>query len=157
MNARQLMTRDVVTCAPDDPLSHAARLMWENDIGCLPVVGLGGKLVGMLTDRDVCMAAYTRDRPLSELPVSGAMAEVVHACSEDEPLEKVAALMRDHQVHRVPVTDWAQRVVGVVSLNDIAQRVDPATEAPADDLSAAALARTLAAIMAPRTPHAAAS
>lgn len=155
MKAGELMSRGVVTCAPDDTLGHAARLMWDHDIGYLPVVHLGAKVVGVLTDRDICMAAYTQDKPLSQLRVSSAMARLVHSCVEDDTLEAAEALMRDHQVRRIPVTDWAQRLVGVLSLNDVARHADTAPGAQSDGLAPATVMQLLAAVSEPRTTRAA--
>jgi CBS domain-containing protein len=70
MNISQLMNRNVATCRPEDNLAIAAGKMWDRDVGCLPVVGADGSVVGMITDRDVCMGAYTQGRPLHEIPVS---------------------------------------------------------------------------------------
>ena len=76
MRVEQLMTRTVETCEPHDTLVTAARIMWTRDCGCVPVVVPeegGHRVVGMLTDRDVCMAAYLQGRPLSEISVASVM------------------------------------------------------------------------------------
>ena len=70
---REVMTKDVLTCSVSDRLNRAAQLMWESDCGCIPIVEEHGMLVGMLTDRDICMAAYTSGKPLSEISVTSAM------------------------------------------------------------------------------------
>ncbi|HVS11206.1 MAG TPA: CBS domain-containing protein, partial [Planctomycetota bacterium] len=80
MKVEQLMTRDVKACAPQDSLSRAAQLLWESDIGALPVVDSEGRVVGMVTDRDVCMAAYFKGRPLAEIRVDETMARKVYSC-----------------------------------------------------------------------------
>ena len=83
MRIEQLMTKSPKTCRPDSSLSHAARLMWENDFGCLPVTegDESGRLVGMITDRDICMAAYFAGRALNEIQVADAMTKDVRACN----------------------------------------------------------------------------
>jgi CBS-domain-containing membrane protein len=75
MRVEQLMTRDVKVCRAEDTLSRAAQLMWEHDCGCVPVIGTNGdgRLVGIITDRDIAMAAYTQGWPQSAIPVSTAM------------------------------------------------------------------------------------
>ena len=83
MNVGQLMTRTVHACNPDDPLHVAAQIMWEQDCGCVPVVvdeEGGSRVVGMLTDRDVCMAAYTQGKALAVIKVSSAMSREVCSC-----------------------------------------------------------------------------
>ncbi len=119
-----LMTYGAKTCRMDDSMSHAARLMWENDCGALPVIDGNQKVVGMITDRDICMAAYTQGLPLSEIRVgTGASSEVV-AIREEDPLDTVESLMGRHQIRRVPVVDKAGSIVGILSMNDIARAAD---------------------------------
>ena len=113
------MTRDVATCGPADSMEKAARLMWERDCGAVPVVGTDGRLVGMVTDRDLCMAALTRERMLSEMPVSDAMSKDVARVRANEGAEAAHGAMREWRVRRVPVVDGEDRVVGIVSLNDL--------------------------------------
>ena len=69
MKVEQVMNRNVKTCRSSDSLDRAAQLMWENDCGCVPIVDDEGRGVGMVTDRDVCMAAYTQGGPLTHLRV----------------------------------------------------------------------------------------
>jgi CBS domain-containing protein len=119
MKVEQLMTKDPVTCRPQDSLNEAARIFWERDCGCVPVVENGSQVVGMLTDRDICIAAYIDSRPLSEIPASVAMAKVVHACSPQDSVRQAEEIMRRCKVRRLPVTD-AGRLVGILSISDIA-------------------------------------
>jgi CBS domain-containing protein len=118
---RDLMTADVATCGTDASLADAARIMWSRDCGFVPVTrGERGPLCGVVTDRDACMAAYTQGRPLAEIPVRTAMATDVVSVHEDEPLTLAHARMRERRVRRLPVVDDTQRVVGVLSINDVA-------------------------------------
>jgi CBS domain-containing protein len=119
--ARELMTRHVRTCSVDDSLNCAAQIMWEVNCGSVPVIDTEGKLCGIITDRDVCMAAYTRGQPLPTVKVHSAMSHRVYACSASDPLERVLDLMKERQVRRVPLTDDAGRVIGIISLADIAR------------------------------------
>jgi len=84
MKAKELMTRDVATCRPEDPMAAAARIMWERDCGIVPVVDGDGRPVGVVTDRDLCMASFTRNEPLSRMPVRDAMAKKPFACREED-------------------------------------------------------------------------
>jgi CBS domain-containing protein len=116
-----VMTRAPVTCSPDDPLSEAVHVMWIRDCGFVPVTEVpGGPLCGVVTDRDACMAAYTQGRPLAEIPVRSAMATEVASVTEDASLAVAHERMRERQVRRLPVVDRSRRVVGVISLNDVA-------------------------------------
>ena len=119
MKARNLMTRDVATCRPEDAMTVAARIMWEHDCGIVPVVDGEGRVIGVVTDRDLCMASYTRSEPLSRMCVRDAMAKEVFLCSDEAEEGAVHDTMREHQVRRLPVVDGEGRLQGVISLNDL--------------------------------------
>lgn len=123
--ARDLMSSGVATCRPDDSVNTAARLMWEHDCGCVPVVTGDGILVGMITDRDICMAAYTQGRRLEEIKVSRVMAKAVQSIAPDDTIESALQRMAEYQVRRLPVVDHWHHVIGILSLNDIARRAGP--------------------------------
>lgn len=118
-----IMGTDVHTCGPQDSLNRAAQILWDTNCGCAPVLGPDGALLGMLTDRDICMASYTQGRPLSAASVESAMSRQVYSCSVNDPIEHVLSLMREKQVHRVPVTTSEGRLAGIVSLADLARWV----------------------------------
>jgi CBS domain-containing protein len=153
MPVRKLMKDNPRTCSPDDSLNRAAQIMWELDCGALPVVGADGGLAGIITDRDICMAAYTRGQPLAAMSVDSAMSRTVHSCSPDDSIGHASRLMADKQVRRLPVTNDG-RLVGILTLADIARAVDrrEGNRIPA----CVALAHTLAAIAKERSPSAAA-
>ncbi len=121
MRVDQLMTRTVKTCAPTDTLNTAADIMWKNDCGCVPVVDADAHVVGIVTDRDIAMAAYTGGQPLASIPVEVAMAHVIKACHDDEDVATAEFVMRANQIRRVPVLDHEDHLVGMLSLNDIAR------------------------------------
>ncbi len=121
MDVKEVMSKPVVTCPTSCTLNEAARLMWEFDCGVIPVVGEDGRVQGMVTDRDICMAAYIQGKPLSDIPVSVAMARSVVASHEHDTVESVEHLMQDNQVRRIPVLDAESRPAGIVSLNDLAR------------------------------------
>ena len=144
MRAQDLMTSPVLVCHVNDPLSVAAARMWEADIGVLPVVNDDGKVTGMITDRDICMASYTQGRALHDMLVNSAMAKHVVSARPETSLGEVEQLMAKHQVRRVPIVDEAGKPVGIVSMNDIAiESVQPDT---AMKHGPSKLAHTLAAI-----------
>ena len=122
MKVRDLMSRGVRTCLRTDSLNAAAQLMWENDCGCVAVVDDQGKLFGLITDRDICMAAYTRGRRLDEMTVESACSRSVVTIGPDETLGRAAELMRDAQVRRLAVIDQEGRLVGLLSTGDLARR-----------------------------------
>jgi CBS domain-containing protein len=148
MRVGELMTVDVKACGPWDSLNRAAQIMWENDCGCVPVVDDAGRVVGMLTDRDVCMAAYTQGRLLAEVSVSSAMSKTVVACKPEDAVAAAEQRMRDHRVRRLAVVDGEGRIAGVLSLSDIARRArhERAGGKKKRELSLDAVAETLGSI-----------
>jgi CBS domain-containing protein len=116
-----VMNDAVRVCSPEEPLNAAVRLMWEGDCGAVPVVSDTGVLVGIVTDRDACMAAYTKGLPLAAIRVRDVMARHVHTCGPDDSLALAATAMANAQVRRLPVVDSEHRLVGIISLADIAR------------------------------------
>ena len=115
------MNQPPVTCPIDGTLDQPARLMWEFDCGFIPVVSDDGRLAGVVTDRDICMATYFQGKPLGHIPVGIAMAHAVIAVHADDTVEQAEVLMRDNQIRRLPVVDNDGRPVGVVAMNDLAR------------------------------------
>ena len=127
MNVRDVMTTEVHVVSPDLSFREAARMMREHDIGSLPV-HRDDRLVGMVTDRDLVVRGLAEGRGLDE-PVSTVMSEGGKYCYEDQPVEEVAANMSEQQIRRLPVVSREKRLVGFVSLANIASaRNDSATE-----------------------------
>jgi CBS domain-containing protein len=121
MQVMSLATRDVTSCRADDSLARAAQIMWDHDAGCVPVVDERGGLVGMITDRDIAMAALTQRRALAEIATATAMARNVVWCTPREDVRSVEQRMATHQVRRVPVVDDDGFLVGILSLADLAR------------------------------------
>lgn len=119
MHVRDLMSSHPFYCSIAGFASDAARAMWEHDIGCVPVVDEDHRPVGMVTDRDVCMGAYTRDQPPSAIPIRAVMSSGVFTCKASDSLASAEQTMRDWQVRRLPVIDDNDKLIGVLSLNDI--------------------------------------
>jgi len=148
-----LMTKEVRVCRPSDSLNHAAQILWEDDIGSLPVVADDGsnRLVGMLTDRDICMAAYTQGRKLCDLLVDSAMSHDAKACTPVTTPEEAAHEMEKAQVHRLPVVDGSRQLLGMLSLTDLARDAARKPSTKAGGSGFALVGKTLAAIVSPRT------
>jgi CBS domain-containing protein len=120
MDVKHLMRHQVAHCKPDDSLNIAAQMMWEESCGSIPVVDGNFRPVGFLTDRDICMAAYTQGRSLREISVDTAMSTRPVCCGEGDELVHASQLMRDHCLRRLPVVDGRGILVGLLSLDDIA-------------------------------------
>ena len=147
MQIDQIMSKPVFTCGINDNLNIAAQLMWEHDCGAIPVVNDEGRLVGIVTDRDICMATYTQGSSPQAIPVSTAMAKDVRSCQPDDSIETVEQLMRESQVRRIPVVDDEGRPIGLVSLNDITREAARGKKRNGADRE---VVETLAAICQPR-------
>ncbi|MBS1118214.1 MAG: hypothetical protein H6Q90_442 [Deltaproteobacteria bacterium] len=147
MQVSELLQRNVVTCTDRDTLERAAQLMWEHDVGCLPVLGDDGRVVGMTTDRDVCMAAFLQGCPLRSIAVSSVMAKELATCRERDDVREVEQVMKHRQIRRLPVVGDAGQLIGMISINDIA-RAAHAGKLPSSDL-----ASMLASISHPRLTH----
>ena len=119
MKVGKLMTPDVEIVAPDDTLHTAARMMADLDTGALPV-GENDRLVGMITDRDITIRAVAEGRDPDKAKVRDAMSEQIRFCFEDEDTQEVSRKMSDWAVRRLPVLNRDKRLVGIVSLGDLA-------------------------------------
>jgi CBS domain-containing protein len=143
-----VMTATPRVCAPGDSLNLAAQIFWEADCGFMPVVGADGKVIGVITDRDVCMAEYLKGGSLLGSNVGSAMSKRVYSCAPQHPIEHALSLMAAHRIRRLPVLHDDGTVAGVVALADIARHVHALH---GDAMSAhAALGITLARISEPR-------
>src|SRR5437879_2684561 len=115
MIASGLMSKNVFSVQQTATCEAAARLMWEGDVGSVPVLDDNQRVVGIITDRDICMSAYTRGQRLEDIPVRVAMAKNVICARDTDDISVVEKLMQQHQVRRVPVCDRDGRVVGMVA------------------------------------------
>jgi CBS domain-containing protein len=125
MKVCDVMSSDVCLVSPDDRICDAAQQMADNDIGALPV-GENDRLVGMVTDRDIAVRAVACGLG-PDTKIRDVMSEDVMYCYEDEELEVVADNMADIQVRRLPVLSREKRLVGIVSMGDLAQCEDANT------------------------------
>ena len=125
MRVSESMTRHVLIASPKQTICEAASLMAKCDAGALPV-GDGDRLVGVITDRDIAIRAVARALP-PDTPVREVMSKEVLYCYEDEEIEAVARNMAEQQIRRLPVLNRAKRLVGIVSLGDLACNAEPRT------------------------------
>ena len=112
------MSKGAVFCAPEDSLAVAAGAMFKRDCGMLPVVS-GSKVVGAVTDRDIAIAASTRDLPPSQIRVGEISDRKPVTCSPGDKVENALAKMRKQRVRRLPVVDADGALAGLISLADI--------------------------------------
>lgn len=122
MKIQEIMSREVCTCAQSATLNEAAQIMWEHDCGFVPVVDDATEaVVGVITDRDISMAAYTSGLALKEMLVGQSMSSAPKTCSAEDSLESVETEMRVSRVRRLPVVDASKHPIGVISIADLAR------------------------------------
>ena len=122
MKVSEVMTRDVQTVRPDQPVQEAASFMLSADAGSIPVTD-GDRLIGMITDRDIAVRGvakgYGPDTPVREL-----MTNDIICARDDDDVDDVASKMSEAQVRRLPVIDDQERLCGIVSLGDLSRDAD---------------------------------
>lgn len=132
MRLKEIMVEDTKTCRPNQSLLDAARLMRQVNCGAVPIVDENKKVLGILTDRDICLCSADRDRKLSDIRISEAMTPKAYSCHPNDTLDNALETMREHQVRRVPIVDDKGVLKGIVTMDDIicksAKKLD-ATEA----------------------------
>ncbi|MEO6394088.1 MAG: CBS domain-containing protein [Pyrinomonadaceae bacterium] len=119
MKVSEIMTADAAACGPHEMLTCAASIMWQRDCGVVPVVDGDRHVLGVITDRDICMALVSRDALATEIRIKDVMSADVVTCRTDDRLEDVLDKMGENQVHRLPVIDADGVMVGMVSLSDL--------------------------------------
>jgi CBS domain-containing protein len=125
MRVKELQTAHVKSCSGDTDLAAAAKIMWDCDCGVVPVIDHERKVIGVITDRDICIATATRATVPSEIRVRDVMSgQDLHSCGPDDDVRTALATMKRHRVRRLPVLDQQQRLVGIISVNDLVRRAD---------------------------------
>ncbi|NRD64145.1 CBS domain-containing protein [Corallococcus exiguus] len=124
LSARDIMTRQVRTARRDSSLREVAQLMRDEDCGVVPIVDAEGRLLGLVTDRDLALRAFAGQRAVDGLRAADVMTEDLEAVLPEEDLHGVIELMGRRQVRRIPVVEPDDRLVGIIALGDIASRAD---------------------------------
>lgn len=127
-------------------------MMWDNDCGCLPVTAgdASQRLLGMITDRDICMAIRSDRGSLGELRVEDTMTEVVRACNPQDPVSEAMVIMGEACVRRLPVVDDSERVIGLLSLGDLAREAARQSTREIPEITMTEIGGLLARICGPR-------
>ncbi len=147
MKVRDIMTGGPERCTAGTDLAAAAMVMWRNDCGVVPVVSdFGEKAVGVITDRDICMAVATRHRRAEEIRVEEVMSGRLHAVHPADDVHTALEMMRAHQVRRLPVVNGDGVLEGVLSINDLILQARPAGHRLHAQLAYEEVMETLAAI-----------
>ena len=122
MKCREVMTDNPVCCLPNDLVGQAARVMRREHIGPVPVVSdeRSRELIGIITDRDLAIKVVAESRDPNRTQVGDVMTRTIVVCREDDDLSTAIAAMEEYQIRRIPVIDRGGRIVGIISLADVA-------------------------------------
>ena len=130
MKVRDVMTTEVGYCQPDAPLAQAADIMWQRDCGVVPVVDESQRVIGMITDRDICFAVVTKNRLASEIKISEVISQKeVRSCAPGDAIEDALKTMKRRQLRRLPVVNKEGVLVGILSLADLISGVGKGKDA----------------------------
>ncbi|WP_166256452.1 CBS domain-containing protein [Marinobacter salicampi] len=120
MKVSEIMVTEVASCSPQTSLQDIAMLMWNNDCGAIPLVDEQEHPVGIVTDRDICMGAALRNKPLWELRGEEVTNDrELYSCGPDDSIKEALQLMEEHEVRRLPVMNQYSQLCGMLSLGDI--------------------------------------
>ncbi|HWC65671.1 MAG TPA: CBS domain-containing protein [Thermoanaerobaculia bacterium] len=153
MKVRAVMNRPVKSVGVASSIAAAGKIMNENDCGVLPVIDEKGQVVGVLTDRDVCLALTEKNRLASDVTVSEAMSPRVFACGPDDEIQNALETMQYRLVRRLPVLDESRRLVGILSIDDVIVHAGPATAKRPPEVTYGEAFSTLKAICGTRLVH----
>jgi|SRR5690242_12872195 len=153
MKVKEAMTATPYYCQPETNLGSATELMWNANCGFLPVAGTDGKIVGVVTDRDICVALGTRNRLPGDVTVGEVMSGKVYSCDPEDDIHLALQAMKEGRVRRLPVIAKNGTLAGVVSTDDILLRAEPTTTGKHPELSSDEVVRTYRAIAQPQVQH----
>ena len=146
MKVKEVMMGTPYTCDRNANLGEATELMWKGNCGFLPVTGPEGKVCGVITDRDICIALGTRNKLAGEVTVGEVSDGKLHACSPEDEIHVALLTMREGKVRRLPVIDSDGKAVGVLSMDDVLLHAEPAASGKIVELSTDEVVRSYRAI-----------
>jgi len=152
MKVKELMTANPQACTSIDSLAKAATIMWEVDCGIVPVITEGGKVVGLVTDRDICMAANFANRNLANIAVEDVISNEVFACRPDDDVRTALKTMQENQVYRLPVIGGDGTLEGLLSINDVVLKAEELAEKKVPELSYSDVVKTYRSLCEHRSP-----
>ena len=152
MKVKEIMTQSAVCCGSETNVGRAVELMWNRNVGTLPVVNNDGKLIGVVTDRDICIALGTRNRLPGDLTVGEIAIREVFTCKPNEDIHEALLEMAEHQVRRLPVVNDQGVPLGLLSMDDLIVHSELGKLRGACDLSSEEVAATMKKVYGLRRP-----
>lgn len=153
MKVKDIMMGTPYYCQLETNLGSATELMWNANCGFLPVESADGKVIGVITDRDICIALGTRNRPAGEITVAEVLTGKLYSCSPDDDIHMALQTLKEATVRRLPVVAQNGTLVGVLSMDDILLRTEPSSVGKEPELSSDEVVRTFRSIRQRRAPE----
>jgi CBS domain-containing protein len=150
VNVDELMNANVESCSPDANVAEAATIMSHYDCGAVPVVDDGNKVIGVITDRDICIATATSGRLATEIKVKDVITGGVYSCRTDDDIHDALEIMREYRVRRLPVVDIQGRLEGLLTITDVILHTEPGESRKSAGVTCAEVTKVLRSISAPR-------
>lgn len=157
MKVKEVMTPNAKAIWLTESLADAAQLMWENDCGVLPIIKDGRKVIGMITDRDICMAVAMRDWNPSGVSVEEVMTGQVFSVNTEDDIDQALQAMQEHKIRRLPVVNAEGELEGILSMNDVVLHANSAGDKASDSIAYEDVIKTFQAICQHPVPAAAAA
>jgi len=155
MKVTDVMAKPPAYCSPQTNLAAAVEILWRQNCGILPIVDSMEKVVGVVTDRDICVALGTRNRLASDIAVSEVTSGKVIACKPEDDVRVALATMAQAKVRRLPVIDTAGKLQGILSIDDVVLCAETGTRKGDSELSFEDIANTLKILYTPQPLRAA--
>jgi CBS domain-containing protein len=142
MRVKEIMMGTPYYCHPETNLGSATEMMWNANCGFLPVETNEGKVIGVVTDRDICIGLGTRNRPSGDVTVEEIMSGKLYCCEPDDEVHAALKILSEGRVRRLPVLAPNGTLVGVLSMDDILSRTEPISFGKSPELSSEEVVRT---------------
>ena len=152
MKVKDIMTCEVKFCDLNASLAEAAQTMWDTDCGVLPVLKDGKDIVGLITDRDICMAMAMRDCIPATVSAEEVISGALYSVTPEEDIQKALEIMQEHKVRRLPVVSAEGELEGILSMNDVVLKAEEAINTGKSELTYADVVNTYKAICAHPLP-----
>jgi CBS domain-containing protein len=153
MKVKDVMMRTAASCGRETNLAKAVEILWDRNCGILPVVDAEQKVTGVVTDRDLCIALGTRNRPPSEITVGDVTSGKVFACTAEDDIRSAMTTMAQAKVRRLPVLTAEGKLEGILSMDDVTIHSETRTGKGASELSYDDVMETLRAVYRPQLPQ----
>jgi CBS domain-containing protein len=153
MKVKEIMTGYPRVCDLNESLAEAAKTMWDADCGVLPVLKDGKEVVGLITDRDICMAMAMRDCHPAAVSAEEVISGDIYSIAPEDDVQKALELMQQYQIHRLPVISAEGELEGMLSMNDIVLKAERKANGKAPEIGYTDVVNTYKAICAHRAPE----